>query len=459
MAGIGFALQRLSRRGDILGIVAAYVHAALASSAPWLFTIMALAAVIIYAGPAQLDFDMLTIRMMIIYNFAFSLVLTSPFYMVITRHISNLIYTKQIGSVSKTLLHSLFWSTVFQLPVVGFFYFTQFEISLTLAVLATVNYMAIAYLWVVMVYLSALKDFTSVAVIFGIGMALAGGLSIALLQEYGPTGLLFGFTVGVVVIVFMIIAKVFHEYPSKGFDGGITMRKTYWRYRDLALSATLYNAAIWSDKWVMWAAPEAITLPTGFAMNIPYDSAMFLAYLTVVPALALFVFSVETNFYPHYLAYIRSLQGKKTGAEIQKFYDDMMANMFKNTRNFIVLQGVICALVILGASYIFDVLNLSYTYLTIFRFGVLGAFFHALIILLSVLTSYFEMRKQALYANLFFFLANTGLAYYFMSYGPDWYGFGYALACIATFAFAAILLLRSLKNLTWYIYMMSARNV
>ncbi len=78
MAGIGFALQKLSRRGDILGIVAAYMHAALASSAPWLFTIMALAAVIIYAGPTQLDFDMLTIRMMIIYNFAFSLVFTSP---------------------------------------------------------------------------------------------------------------------------------------------------------------------------------------------------------------------------------------------------------------------------------------------------------------------------------------------------------------------------------------------
>jgi len=458
MAGIGFALQKLSRRGDILGIVAAYMHAALASSAPWLFTIMALAAVIIYAGPTQLDFDMLTIRMMIIYNFAFSLVFTSPFYMVTTRHISNLIYMKQVGSVSKTLLHTLFWSTVFQLPIVGFFYFTQFEISPTLAILSTVNYMAIAYLWVVMVYLSALKDFTSVAVIFGIGMTLAAFLSISLLQVYGPTGLLFGFTVGVIAIVFMIIAKVFHEYPTKGYTGTVKLRSIYWRYRDLALSATLYNAAIWSDKWVMWLAPESITLPSGFAMNIPYDSAMFLAYLTVVPALALFVFSVETNFYPHYRAYIRSLQGKFTGEEIQEFYDEMMDVMLKNTRNFIVLQGVICSMVILGASYIFDAFNLSYAYLTIFRFGVLGAFFHALVILLSVLTSYFEMRKQALYANLFFFIANTGLAMYFMSYGPDWYGFGYALACIITFIFASILLLRSIKRLTWYIYMMSVQN-
>lgn len=458
MAGIGFALQRLSRRGDILGIVAAYVHAAFASSAPWLFTVMALAAVILYAGPAHMNYDMLTMRMVIIYNFAFSLVLTSPFYMVSTRHVSDLIYSQKVGSVSRTLMHTLVWSTVFQLPLVAGFYFFFANISQSLALLAVVNYMAVAYLWLVMVYLSALKDFTSIAVIFGLGMGVAGLLSIELMQAYGPMGLLSGFTVGVILIVTLIIAKVFHEYPNQSWAGRMSLRSTYRKYIDLALSATFYNAAIWADKWVMWLAPEATTLPSGMTMHVPYDSAMFLAYLTVVPALALFVFSVETNFYPHYLSYIRSLQGKFTGAEIQQYYEDMMNVMISNTRNFIVLQGVVCVLVVLSASSIFETLTLSFAYLTIFRLGVLGAFFHALAILLSVLTSYFEMRKQALAVNIFFFFANAGLTYAFMQLGPSWYGYGYALASILTFMLAGWLFLRTSRRLTWFIYMLTAKS-
>ena len=458
MAGIGFALQRLSRRGDILGIVAAYVHAAFASSAPWLFTVMALASVIIYAGPAYMNYDMLTMRMVIIYNFAFSLVFTSPFYMVTTRHVSDLIYSQKVGSVSRTLIHTLLWSTLIQLPFVGGFYFFYADISTNLALLATINYMAVAYLWLVMVYLSALKDFTSIAVIFGLGMGVAGFLSIQLMQDYGPMGLLAGFTVGVITIVMLVTAKVFHEYPNQSWSGRMRMLPKYRKYIDLALSATFYNAAIWADKWVMWLAPEATTLPSGLTMNVPYDSAMFLAYLTVVPALALFVFSVETNFYPHYLAYIRSLQGKCTGKEIQSFYNEMMRVMFNNTRNFILLQGVVCVLVVLSASSIFDVLNLSFSYLTIFRLGVLGAFFHALAILLSVLTSYFEMRKQALAVNVFFFFANGGLTYIFMQMGPEWYGYGYALASIVTFMLAGWLFLHTSKRLTWFIFMLTAKG-
>ena len=38
-------------------------------------------------------------------------------------------------------------------------------------------------------------------------------------------------------------------------------------------------------------------LDSGMIMYSDYDSAMFLAYLTIIPSMAIFMFSVETNFF------------------------------------------------------------------------------------------------------------------------------------------------------------------
>ena len=42
MAGIGFVLQKLASKDDLMGIFRAYFHSAMASTGPWLFTVLAL---------------------------------------------------------------------------------------------------------------------------------------------------------------------------------------------------------------------------------------------------------------------------------------------------------------------------------------------------------------------------------------------------------------------------------
>ena len=50
-----------------------------------------------------------------------------------------------------------------------------------------------------------------------------------------------------------------------------------------------------------------------------YDSSMFLAYLTIVPALVLFLVSIETRFFEQYVEFYRDIQGHAT---LQKIRDN-----------------------------------------------------------------------------------------------------------------------------------------
>ena len=112
MAGIGFVLRKLTRRDDLLGIMQGYTHAAMASSGPWLFTVLSLGA--ISALTADLDrlYEVTTFRLVIIYNFAFSLVFTGPILLVVTRYLSDMIYRKDVSGAVGLLLGSLFLAFV-----------------------------------------------------------------------------------------------------------------------------------------------------------------------------------------------------------------------------------------------------------------------------------------------------------------------------------------------------------
>jgi uncharacterized membrane protein len=49
MASIGFELRRLTQREDLMGVIQGYMHSALVSSGPWLFTVLAIAAINIFS--------------------------------------------------------------------------------------------------------------------------------------------------------------------------------------------------------------------------------------------------------------------------------------------------------------------------------------------------------------------------------------------------------------------------
>ncbi|MGQ3027349.1 MAG: exopolysaccharide Pel transporter PelG, partial [Ferrovibrionaceae bacterium] len=97
MAGIGFVLRRLTQRDDLLGLAQGYLLSALVSSGPWLLTVLAIAGVNLIgtavAGIAQVE----QFRIVIIYNFGFSLLFSGPILLVGTRYLADRIFTRDVS--------------------------------------------------------------------------------------------------------------------------------------------------------------------------------------------------------------------------------------------------------------------------------------------------------------------------------------------------------------------------
>ena len=148
-------------------------------------------------------------------------------------------------------------------------------------------------------------------------------------------------------------------------------------------------------------------LRRGLVTNPAYDSSMFLAYLTIVPALVLFVVSVETRFYERYITFYADIQNHATLQKIKHNHKLIMTALGEGIRNITVVQGVICYLALLIAPGLIGLANGGIELVSIFRFGILGAFFHTLLLFAIVVLAYFDMRRILLCVTGLFFFSNA----------------------------------------------------
>lgn len=434
MAGIGFALRRLTSRDDLLGIVQGYTHSAIVSSGPWLFTVLAVGSINLFGIYLTSVADLITFRVILIYNFAFSLAFSGPILLVATRYLADMIYRKEVEEAPGMMLAAMALLLGSQAVIVVPFYLFAVDLSPDVAAAGIVNYFLVTAIWLVNVYLTALKDYRSVTMAFLLGMAAAGGASLWLAQYIGALGITIGFNIGLGIIFFGLIARVFAEYPYRIVRPWRFMRY-FGRYWDLALAGLIYNLAIWVDKWVMWCAPEREITSAGFVTYPVYDGAMFLAYLTIVPAMAIFIVNIETRFFEHYQRFYRDIEHHANYHRIDTNHRNIMHSLLMASRNVLILQFCICITVILVAGRLFDVLSIPPLQLGIFRFGVLGALFHVLLMFVGIVLAYFDLRKVMLLVQFVFLLTNGLFTWATMEMGFAWYGYGYFLAALVTFLF------------------------
>ena len=448
MAGIGFVLRKLAARQDLAGIFQGYLYSAIISSGPWLFTILAIGG-LVTIGSNFLYQDALTnFRIIIIYNFAFSLVLSSPVFMVGTRFLADLIYAEEVEKAPGMYLGALTLLFGSQALVVVPFYFGYVELQPLERMGALANYFLITGIWLSSVFVTALKDYQAITRTFGLGMISAFLATLFLAPAFGAAGMLAGFNFGLLLIFFSLTARVFAEYPDRPTQPWAFLGH-FRKYWEIALTGLLYNLAIWVDKWIMWFAPEREVHSNGMISNPDYDAAMFLAYLSIVPAMALFTFNIETRFYERYLRFYQDIQNHANYARIAENHKRIWAAVSASSRSLLVLQVSLTLLGIFFAAPILEWLKISFTQLGIFRYGVLGALFHVFAMFLNVVLSYFDVRRQALLVAAVFFASNTLFTWMSLHWGFAWYGVGYAMASILTFALAYLLVARHVMQLPY----------
>ena len=458
MAGIGFVLRKLTRKDDLLGILQGFAHSALASNGPWLFTVLALGGLSVLAGRADNLNALAEFRLIVVYNFAFSLVLSGPFLIVVTRVLADAIYAGDVRNAPSMLAGSFLVMLAIQLPVAVALYLGYADLELSVALLAIGNFLSISCLWLVSVFLSALKDYKSITNAFLLGMGSAVVAGIWLSDTTNATGPLIGFSLGVIMTLCLLLAKIMAEYPYRIEQPFIFLR-AFAPYWVLAVSGLTYNLAVWVDKWVMWAAPEATVATSGLVTYPHYDSAMFLAYLTITPSMAIFMMIVETRFYESYINFYRDLQRHANLNRIMANHKDLVLTLVDGVRNMMVIQATVSLSVILLAPQIFDALSLDFLQIGMFRLGVFGSLFQVLVLMLLIVLAYFDFRGPVLAVQGFFLLSNASFSWISMRMGFEYYGYGFFLSCLLSFVVAYLLTAHYLSDLPYQTFVRHNRSI
>jgi len=458
MAGIGFALRKLARRDDLLGVLQGYAHSAFIASGPWMFTILALAGINILGRGLVADEGMAQFRIVVIYNFCFSVVLTGPLMLIATRFLADCIYTKQVDTAPGMLLSNLGIAYALSALTAGPFYLLFSGLPPAMALAALIGFFLVCGVWVVSIFLSALKDYVMVTTAFGAGMLVGLLATVALGALAGGVGMVWGFNLGLAAIQFTLIARVFAEYPYR-VARIFAFLSYFGRYWDLALIGLVANLAVWVDKWIMWTVPEREVISGAMVIYTAYDSAMFVAYLTIIPALTLFTVNIETRFFERYQAFYRDIQQHATYAQIARNHGLIIRALLESARNLVILQGAVCAITIFMAPTIVGWLGLNYAQIGMFRFGTLGAFFQVLFLFTTVILAYFDLRRRNLIVQLFYLAANAGLTLLFSKFGFAWYGYGYFLASLLAFVVAYLMAADAVRRLPYVAFVANNPSV
>ena len=305
----------------------------------------------------------------------------------------------------------------------------------------------------ILVFLTALRDFGFIALVFVLETLLAIGLSVYLGSEYDMVGYFVGFLVAQLFIIAELSTRIFVEFPSKqAFDKYFF--SFMWENKTLVFTGLFYNVAIWADKVIFWISPRGVPL-SGFYHIFPeYDSAMFLAYITIIPTLSLFLIHIETDFYVAYQSFYARVLNKGTFPAIKRAKEAMRKSLRRGTQLLVTCQGTITILALIFAPECCKLLALPPIAVYIFRIGVLGAFLHGLLLVTLMIILYFDFKNLALITGAIFMVCNITMTLLSIPWPLPYLGYGYAISALITLFYAFYALDKKFEKLEYITFAM-----
>lgn len=449
MAGIGFQLTRLMQHRTFAGGLQAYGYAALIGSGPWVLSMVTLAvlgAVLARAGRAgNLDVFFVSIT----HIFAFSLVVSGPLQLILSRYSADAVFAKKPEKVFPSLLAAL--GLVFTVgAALGLGFFLGFVPAPPLFQFAAAGALAVvSAIWIGAVYLTAVRDYNSVLRCFAVGYGVSFVAAWLLSSPLGLGGTMLGFLLGQVVLLLEIIRVVFREF-GQATTPDFAFLAYFKPHRALAGCGLVYNLGIWIDKplhW--WFSPYGEQVAGALYASPLYDQAVFLSFLSVAPGMAVFLLTLETTFAGRYAEFFRLVVEKGTLAEIVRTKAEMSDALRDGMIQLIKFQGAVTLGLILVAGRLLEVIGLGAVQTLVFQVTLLGVFL--LVVFLALLTVLFYLNRigDALVCCTVFAVVNLGLTLAGLLLDERWYGVGFTAAGAAAVVVATGYVNRAMQRLEY----------
>ena len=206
------------------------------------------------------------------------------------------------------------------------------------------------------------------------------------------------------------------------------------------------NLGIWVDKFIFWTSDLGIST-YGFVTAPKYDSALFLGFLTAQPAIVHFFVKLEAEFASDFHRYFDEVFFKSPYHKIEEAANNLRVQAVQALTAIAKIQGVITFLAAFMAEEILRFVDLPVSQIGMFRSAVIGSFFLVVMLFTNVLLLYLDRQKEVFWAVVVLVIANTVMSFLSLKLGYQFYGFGFAFACLLAMGASLYFLLIRLENL------------
>jgi uncharacterized membrane protein len=447
VAGVGFSLKKLRDDDSYTGLIRLYGAAGIISSGPWLLSILTLLFIgIIGRQLVPNTVALQRFQVSVTWLFAASLLWTGPLQLMFTRFIADRDY---LGEHDQTLpnLHgalAVVGAATFALAVP---FVVQFEDSSWLFKwLLASAFVVLSQTWMAIIVLTGLRAHMHVFGCFALGYGVTF-IGCMLGAPYGETGLLGGFVAGQSALLFSSLAVLANKMPAKS---PVAFRFLERRslFFELGVVGLLYNLGVWIDKLIFWWSPGTGQRVLGplYASEV-YDLPIFLAYLTIVPGMAVFLVRVETDFAEAHHAFYAAVRNGAPLLRLETLCQEMTDSARRAVIDIVKIQGITLVVCATLGPWLLKVAGISDLHLPLFYIDAAGVALQVIMLAVTSMFFYLDRRRAVSWLTFMLFASNASLTYLTQRMGPEFYGYGFAIAMAITSLAGLVALSRTFQHL------------
>ncbi|HTP63722.1 MAG TPA: exopolysaccharide Pel transporter PelG [Burkholderiales bacterium] len=455
MAGIGFELRKLLDRDSYTGLLQAYAYASIISSGPWVLSILGILIIGVMSASVVVPNYMITqFQTSVTYLIACSLIATGPIQLAFTRFTADRLYEKQEDRVLPNFNGVLLVVTcVCGLGGLAFAAFALQGLNNLYRLLMLTGFVLLSNIWVATIFLSGLKQYRAIVALYALGYGITVA-SALVLRPLGLEGLLLGFVLGQGVLLLGMVLIVLRAYPASEFIA-FEFARPGAMFPTIMAVGLAYNLAIWLDKFMFWYADGTGRTVIGpLHASVIYDLPVFLAYLSILPGMAVFLVRMETDFVEYYQRFFDAVREGATLEYLEELRNEMVLTVRRGLFEIIKIQSIAALVVFIAGPKLLEWAGIPQLYLPLLYIDVVAAGLQVVLLGLLNVFFYLDKRRTVLGVTLLFLVLNGLFTWATLHLGVTWFGYGFAIALLVTVVAGFAALDRKLESLEYETFML-----
>ena len=411
MAGIGFELNKLINKKSFFSKISGYFYTTSSCLGSMILGFVLLFLIQTIARILGQDNQISQRFTGYITNTVFlSMIIFGFFSLVLSRYISDLIYTKK----EENILPS-FWGVnaiIIPLSILIFVPILMIsKVEISDSILLVILLIELVSTWTVTLYVTILKHYKKITIAFLLSIILS---VLVLLFLYNIKTMNMEIMLLIIIMSYGFVLSFLVNLLQKEFNSKdkntYEFLKWFSKYPELALTGLFTTIGTLIHFYIMWFSSSYGYEIQGLIHSSPsYDFPSILAYFSTLITSITFIAILEPNFYKKYARYFKLINSSGNYQELHLAKNEMISTLKVELRNLIIRQIVITLLFVIVLSKFFSDINIgmTQTMIEIFKVLCLGYALQAIGNVILQLQLYFADNKGALITSILFLTVTT----------------------------------------------------